>query len=80
MTDKILYNGEMKNLVVPGVYKQIRKHHKHRINKKWAKRYGYIRKDMLEDGKAFVSGDTVYVSSKDYERLSKASSKLNNII
>lgn len=80
MTDKILYNGEMKNLEVASEWKQRRKHHKRRINKKWAKRYGYVRKDLLKDDQAFVAGDTIYVSSNEFVKLTNGMSKLNKII
>ena len=46
---------------------QRRTHRKHRINKKWAKRYGYH--DVPDDSKVIISGDCIYGTPKAVRRI-----------
>lgn len=46
---------------------QRRTNRKRRINKKWAKRYGY--KDVPDDSKVMVIGDMIFMTQKAYDRL-----------
>ena len=55
---------------------QNRKHRKKRINKKWAKRYGYSTYEVQEPGKFFVSCSRggiqyLYIREDDFEKLKK---------
>lgn len=49
---------------------QIRTHKKKRINKKWAKKYGYIYFDIQDPGQAVVIGHKIYMTLRDFEALS----------
>lgn len=51
---------------------QNKKHKKKRINKKWAKRYGYIEYEMQEKGKFIFLDDCVYMTHDDFELLKKS--------
>lgn len=57
-----IYNG-MPVIIVPSK-RQRRTHKKKRINKKWAKRYGYH--FGFEKGQAYVINDTLYMSKETY--------------
>lgn len=46
---------------------QCRTHRKRRINKKWAKRYGY--KDVVDDSKVIISCGCIFASPKLTEKL-----------
>lgn len=56
-------------IVITTRKKQVRKHRKARINKKWAKRYGYIEWDPLPSGRAMFYNNTIYMTQKDYDKL-----------
>lgn len=58
-------------VIVTTVKIQNRKHHKFRINKKWAKRYGFTYIDRQEPDVLIVD-HTIYVTQKGYEMLLKA--------
>lgn len=54
---------------------QNKKHHKRRINKKWAKRYGYTYIEVQEKGKPIIVNDKgsvkMYLTLEDYNQLKK---------
>lgn len=56
-------------VVVPDIKKQNKTHKKKRINKKWAKRYGYMKYSRVEDDKIFVLNDKVYVNERTYIKM-----------
>lgn len=58
-------------IIVPSSKRQNRTHKKKRINKKWAKRYGFTTYEILEDGKVVTIGGTMYMNQKTYEALRK---------
>lgn len=59
---------------------QNRKHHKKRINKKWAKLYGFTEYEVQEKGKPIVIGgrgqkSIMYVTLDDYKNLMEVLNK-----
>lgn len=52
--------------------KQVRKHRKKRINKKWRKRYGLIEVDMMPDGKVMMIDGKLWMTKKTFQELKKA--------
>lgn len=58
-------------IVVPDNLRQNRTHKRKRINKKWAKRYGFSRYNVLEDGKIIQSvlDKTLYMNPRTYDNL-----------
>lgn len=58
-------------IITPGSKRQNRTHRKKRINKKWAKRYGFTYYDVLEDGKVITVGRVMYMNQKTYDALHK---------
>ena len=58
-------------IVVPDNLRQNRTHKRKRINKKWAKRYGFSRYNALEDGKILQSvlDKTLYMNPRTYDDL-----------
>ena len=58
-------------IVVPDSLRQNRTHKRKRINKKWAKRYGFSRYNVLEDGKIIQSvlDKTLYMNPRTYDDL-----------
>lgn len=58
-------------IVVPDNLQQNRTHKRKRINKKWAKRYGFSRYSTLEDGKIVQSvlDKTLYMNPRTYDDL-----------
>lgn len=65
-----LFNG-MPIVITPGSKIQNRTHKKKRINKKWAKRYGYTDSNVLEDGKIIQFGNMLCMNQKTHESLRK---------
>ena len=70
----VLLNG-MPVVITPGSKMQNRTHKKKRINKKWAKRYGYTDSNVLEDGKIIQFGNMLYMNQKTHESLLKTIGK-----
>ena len=67
----VLLNG-MPVVITPGSKMQNRTHKKKRINKKWAKRYGYTYHEVIEDGKILICNEnTLYMNQKTHEDLHK---------
>ena len=56
-------------IVVPDSKKQNRTHKKKRINKKWAKRYGYTTYNFIEDDKVIMMNGSMYVNPRTYYKL-----------
>ena len=56
-------------IVVPDSKKQNRTHKKKRINKKWAKRYGYTTYNFIEDEKMITMNGSMYVNPRTYYKL-----------
>lgn len=56
-------------IVVPDSKKQNRTHKKKRINKKWAKRYGYTTSNSIEDEKVIMMNGSMYVNPRAYYKL-----------
>lgn len=68
--DSLILN-RMPIIITPGSKKQNRTHRKKRINKKWAKRYGYTYYDVLEDEKIVMIGGVMYMNQKTHDALYK---------
>ena len=64
----LMFNG-MFIVITPGSQKQNRTHRKKRINKKWAKRYGFTYYDMIDYGKTMIFGGKVYMSQRTYDSM-----------
>ena len=56
-------------IVVPDNKKQNRTHKKKRINKKWAKKYGYTIYNSIEDEKVIMMNGNMYVNPRTYYNL-----------
>lgn len=56
-------------IVVPDSKKQNRTNKKKRINKKWAKRYGYTVYNSIEDEKVITMNGRVFVNPRTYYKL-----------
>ena len=50
---------------------QRRKHHKKRINKKWAKRYGFIEVDYIPQGKVITTDGAIWMTRKDFNEFKR---------
>ena len=68
--DSLMLN-RMPIIITPGSKKQNRTHRKKRINKKWAKRYGYTYYDVLEDDKVVMISGVMYMNQKTHDALLK---------
>ena len=71
-------------VVVTTHRRQNRKHHKKRINKKWAKRYGFTETEVQEKGTMLCvpseNGDNIlYVTYADFCRLKSIISIANKV-
>ena len=66
MLDKII-NGMPVKIV--GGRRQVRTHKKKRINKKWAKKYGYKYYSPLKNGKTVIIDGVIYMNRWTYEYL-----------
>ena len=65
-------------IVVTDRYKQRRTHKKKRINKKWAKCYGFVRCGMpLEDGRILVFDGKLYMNQATFYKIRYAVDDLN---
>ncbi len=73
-------------IIVTDKRKQKRTHRKKRINKKWARRYGYIENNcpFIEDDKVIMFKGQIYVNEKTFMKLrnnvSHSPSLANDII
>lgn len=70
MNDSVFakYTG-IPTIVVPDSKKQNRTHRKKRINKKWAKRYGYTTYNFIEDDKVIMMNGRICVNPRTYYKL-----------
>lgn len=63
--------GGMPIIILPPTKKQARTHKKKRINKKWAKRYGFTISETLKNGEAYMMDGKLYMNQYTYEILKK---------
>lgn len=57
-------------IVITDNYKQRRKHKKKRINKKWAKKYGFVKCGLpLEDGKTYLIDGRMYMNQNTFNKI-----------
>ena len=56
-------------IVISDNKKQNRTHKKNRINKKWAKRYGYTISNMLEDEQSYQMDGKIYMNPRTYYKI-----------
>lgn len=63
-------------IVVPDCKRQNRTHKKKRINKKWAKRYGYTLYNSIEDEKVITMNGTMYMNPRTYYKIQGLVGKL----
>lgn len=56
-------------IVIPDNKKQNKTHKKKRINKKWAKRYGYTIYNSVEDGKVITVNENMYMNPRTYYKM-----------
>ena len=58
-------------IIVPTRKIQNRTHKKKRINKKWAKRYGFTIYERLKNGETYMIDGKLYMNQHTYEILKK---------
>ena len=58
-------------IIVPTRKIQNRTHKKKRINKKWAKRYGFTISETLKNGETYMMNGKLYMNQHTYEILKK---------
>ena len=63
--------GGMPIIILPPTKKQARTHKKKRINKKWAKRYGFTISETLKNGETYMMDGKLYMNQHTYEILKK---------
>ena len=73
MNDLNLLNGY--DIIITTKKHQIRTHKKKRINKKWAKRYGFMYFDIQDRGQAVIVGSTIYMTQRDFDDLKEEMKK-----
>lgn len=67
--DNVLLNGI--DIIVTTKYVQNRKHKKKRINKKWAKKYGYSEINVQQDGEILFDKEkrVIYCTHNDFQKI-----------
>lgn len=60
------------DIIVTTKKQQIMKHKRKRINKKWAKRYGFMYFDIQEPGQAVIVERKIYMTQRDFDFLKEA--------
>lgn len=67
--DNVFLNGI--DIIVTTKYIQNRKHKKKRINKKWAKKYGYSEINVQQDGEIFFDKEqrVIYCTHNDFQKI-----------
>ena len=77
MAQSIAYYNGFRLIETTAITKQIqrRTHRKRRINKKWAKKYGY--KTVLDDGRIIQFGDRLLATPNTIKKLIAATEKEN---
>ena len=56
-------------IVIPDNKKQNRTHRKKRINKKWAKRYGYTIHNLFKDDEVITMQGNMYMNPRTYYKM-----------
>lgn len=56
-------------IVIPDKKKQNRAHRKKRINKKWAKRYGYTVHNLFKDDEVITMEGNMYMNPRTYYKM-----------
>ena len=64
-------------IIVPTRKIQNRTHKKKRINKKWAKQYGFTISETLKNGETYMMDGKLYMNQHTYEFLKKILEKGN---
>lgn len=79
MTEPIAYYNGFKLIETTAITKQVqrRTHRKRRINKKWAKRYGY--KTVLDDGRILRVGDCLFATPNTVKKIIEKTKENNNV-
>jgi hypothetical protein len=79
MTEPIAYYNGFKLIETTAITKQVqrRTHRKRRINKKWAKRYGY--KTVLDDGRILLVGDCLFATPNTVKKIIEKTKENNNV-
>ena len=69
MTESSVYFNGFRLIETTAITKQVqrRTHRKRRINKKWAKRYGY--KTVLDDGRIIQYGDCILATPNTVQKI-----------
>jgi len=77
MTQPTAYYNGFQLIETTAITKQVqrRTHRKRRINKKWAKRYGY--KTVLDDGSIIQFGDCILATPKTIKKIIAITEKEN---
>ena len=65
------YLNGMPVIIVPTRKIQNRTHKKKRINKKWARRYGFTIYERLKNGETYIIEGKLYMNQHTYEILKK---------
>ena len=78
MTEPSAYLNGFRLIETTAITKQVqrRTHRKRRINKKWAKRYGY--KTVLDDGQIIRVGDCIYATPNTVKKIIEEMKENNN--
>ena len=63
------YLGGTPIIIIPTIKTQNRTHKKKRINKKWAKRYGFTISETFENGKAYMIDGKLYMNQYTHSQL-----------
>ena len=66
-------------IIVPTRKIQNRTHKKKRINKKWAKRYGFTISETLKNGETYMMDGKLYMNQHTYTQL-KTSIEFENLL
>ena len=60
------YPNALSITIIPDINQQSRTHKKKRINKKWAKRYGFSRYNPIADGDTLFLNNTLFMNPRTY--------------
>ena len=69
MNNFLNYYAGVPIIVIPDSKKQNRTHRKKRINKKWAKRYGYTQYNSMEDDQVVSLSGNMYMNPRTYYKM-----------
>ena len=75
----INYLGGTPIIIIPTIKTQNRTHKKKRINKKWAKRYGFTISETLKNGETYMMDGKLYMNQHTYTQL-KTSIEFENLL